>query len=483
MRYLRRLLLVLVALVLLLALALHLSADRVFRRQLEARLEATFATEVHLDQVEVDLFSGELSVEGFAVENPDEFGAQPMLSAEKFEAKIRIGSLFSSPLVIEKVLLHSPTVRVAMLADGRVNLHQALRPRESDDEKPEAKGKRLALSVELLEVVGLVLEYEDQSPGGEPVRASLKQFDARLFQLLLGSDGDLPVADLRVTCQLISGDAHAPLMISACAPPPGEDGLRDFHVDLYAAGIDLAPFEEYLTPAATTLLGGRYLDVDLRCDANAGALDGVLGLRSSSGENYRLPIRGTVGAPRLTDDVGVLAAFSLPEQKLGRVWGAVRGGGRRLEAAAADQTGRLVGGARRAAEGLGRAGLDLAGGVGRAGEDLVEGVEQTGKDVAGGLKDVVVDPTRVPEKVVDTAKGVGRQGARLVKGVLGTGKKIAEKVVDTAETGTEEVAGRSGNLAKRLLSLPEMISQAENDEDRARRRSEERARYLQAAQR
>ena len=470
MRYLRRLFILLFVLVLLVALALHFSADRVFRRQLEERLGNAFATDVHLDQVEVSLFSGELSVYGFAVENPDEFGSRPMLSAERFEAKVRLGSIFSSPLVIEKVLVHSPTIRVTVLEDGRVNLEQALRPREPGEAKPDAE--RSALSFEHLEVVNLVLEYEDRGTESAPVRASLEQVDARMFQLLLGSDKDRPVADLRVTCQLISGDARAPLMISASAPPPGEEGLRDFHLDLYAAGIDLVPFEAYLTAAATTLLGGRYLDVDLRCDANAGSLNGALGLRSSGGEQYRLPLHGSVGAPRLTDNVGVLAAFALPEQKLRRAWGAVSGEGRRVGTLAIDQTGRLVGGARRAAEGLGRTGLDLASSVG-----------QTGEDLAGGVEDVVVDPTRAPEKVVDTARGVGRRGARLARGVLGAGEKLVEKVVDTAEAGTEEVLDRGGNLAKRLTSLPDLLSNTETAEDRSHRHLEEKTRYLAAARR
>ena len=434
MRLLRRLLIVLFALALLLVAGAALSADGFARRTLEQQLAEAFTTEVVLDEVDLRLFQGTLEVTGLQIDNPPGFSDQPLFSAQRFEGTVRLASLFSSPLVIERAILQGPRIQVVLREDGSVNLALARRPAPPLDEEPPApEAERFGMRIEQLEIVGLELHYEDQSKSGEPVLARLGQVDLRLFGLELGKDGDEPVSDLRIGGRLEAGNALAPLRVSAYAPPPGAGGFEDFDVDLYAAGLDLRPFQPYLTRAASTLLGGRYLDVGLRCRARDNELSGRLLLRSSGGEEYALPLAGTVADPRLVDNAGIRAAFQLPREKLERVLGAVTGTGRFLGRTAVARAGDVVKGAGRA-----------AGQVGRA-----------GKQVASGLKDAVTDPTQIPEQAVETAKKLGEKGVGLVGSILKTGKKVADKTVDTVELGLNEILSRQETDAERTRRLAE----------------------------
>ena len=461
MRRLRRLLVALLLLVLALCAGLALTVDGFARRALEQQLAKAFTTKVVLEQVEVDLLGGTVEVTGLSVANAPGFGELPLFAAQRFEVTVRLASLFSTPLVIESAILQSPRLRISWAQDGSANLEQARRPPQDTTDAGPNRSEPFRLRIERLEVADLELHFEDGSTEGEPVAAHLEQLDVRLFGVDLFSDADRPVSDLRIGGRLAAGEARAPLQICAFAPPIPADGLSDFDLELYAAGIDLQPFETYLTAAATELLGGRYLDVGLRCQAQDKQLQGLLLLRSSGGEQYELALDGTIRAPRLADNVGVLAAFRLPGQKLGRLLGLVTGAASDLREAAVARAGDLAEEAGKRTDRLRQAGRKVASGV-------------------SGIKDAVMHPTQAPQKAIDAARGLGRGGVRLVEGVLGAGKNVAEKAVDLAGGGAGQALESGENLAATLLSLSQILHRAETGEARTRRQAEEQQRFLAA---
>jgi hypothetical protein len=120
---------VLVAVVLLVLLAVGLlvyrgiaSLDAIVARQIERHGAAVTGTSVRVGSVDLSLRSGEGTLRGLRVANPDGFGGGDAFALGAIIVRIDLGSLRRSPVVIDLVRISGADVDFVVDAEGRSNL-------------------------------------------------------------------------------------------------------------------------------------------------------------------------------------------------------------------------------------------------------------------------------------------------------------------------------------------------------------------------
>lgn len=449
-------------------------ADGIGRRIVVSALDGALTTDSRIEEVRASPFRGKLTLTDLQVDDGDRFGPDPILRLSSARARIALGSLSTALLRITEVRLRKPRLSLRLDENGDSNLREVL---TANDPAQAERGDGKSVLLEQVRIEKGRLSFRDAA--ADPVSFELEELELRLYDLLFAAQaggeqpGERMPADLRLRGELVGADERAPFLICALLEPIEAGSPRTLRLDLYAAGIDLRTFTPYLTPAAATLLGGRFLDLDLRVEVEADRLRGSLRLLSDGGEQYSLPLGGTLDRPRLLDDPGVLAAFQLPRQKLSRLLGTSldlgQGAGERLEAAA-------------------DAALDSARQVGdattRLGRPLVDGVEGAAQGVveaAGKLGETLTRPRDVGRNTVEAVRKAGQGGRRLIEGVFGSGKKVVEGGRTVLSGGAETAAAVGNQLPDRVLDLRQVLDRNESDSEREARRAATHQRFLQAA--
>ncbi|HBQ60763.1 MAG TPA: hypothetical protein DD671_14380 [Balneolaceae bacterium] len=85
-----------------------LSIDGMVKSGIEESGSELMQTVVKVDAVSISLFSGNGSITGFTVQNPDGFGDEPALYIQEASLKLDIWSLFSDQIIINEVIVKSP---------------------------------------------------------------------------------------------------------------------------------------------------------------------------------------------------------------------------------------------------------------------------------------------------------------------------------------------------------------------------------------
>lgn len=97
-----------VALILIGFLALTLSIDGMVKSGIELSGSELLQTAVSVDAVSISLFSGNGSIKGFTVQNPENFSDRPALSIQEASMKLDIWSLFTDQIVVHEIIVKSP---------------------------------------------------------------------------------------------------------------------------------------------------------------------------------------------------------------------------------------------------------------------------------------------------------------------------------------------------------------------------------------
>jgi hypothetical protein len=85
-----------------------LSIDGMVKSSIEENGSILLQTEVTVDNVDISIFDGTGSIEGFTVANPEKFSEKNAISISKASMKIDLGSLFSDQIVVNNITIESP---------------------------------------------------------------------------------------------------------------------------------------------------------------------------------------------------------------------------------------------------------------------------------------------------------------------------------------------------------------------------------------
>ncbi len=97
-----------VALIVAGVIILTLSIDGMVKSGIEEDGSELLQTVVSVDAVSISLFSGNGSIKGFTVQNPDDFSDKPALYIQEASMKLDIWSLFSDQIIINEIIVKSP---------------------------------------------------------------------------------------------------------------------------------------------------------------------------------------------------------------------------------------------------------------------------------------------------------------------------------------------------------------------------------------
>jgi hypothetical protein len=98
------------------------SLDAIVARQIERHGSAVTGTPVRVGSVDLSLRSGEGTLRGLRVANPDGFGGGDAFALRAIEVRVDLGSLGGSPVVIDLVRITGADVDLVVDAEGRSNL-------------------------------------------------------------------------------------------------------------------------------------------------------------------------------------------------------------------------------------------------------------------------------------------------------------------------------------------------------------------------
>lgn len=102
-------------------LIITLSLDGMIKSGIEENGSELLQTQVTVDKVSVSLFSGSGTINGFTVQNPEDFSDEPALYIQDASMKVDIRSLFSDQIVVNEVIVNSPELFFEQIGIG-VNL-------------------------------------------------------------------------------------------------------------------------------------------------------------------------------------------------------------------------------------------------------------------------------------------------------------------------------------------------------------------------
>lgn len=108
-----RLIKILTAILLILAallLIVTLSIDGIIKTEIEEQGAEMLRTGVHIDDVDISIFSGKGSINGFVIDNPDGFSDEPALRFEQANIEVMLSSLLSDEIIVKSLIIKNPVV-------------------------------------------------------------------------------------------------------------------------------------------------------------------------------------------------------------------------------------------------------------------------------------------------------------------------------------------------------------------------------------
>lgn len=131
-------------------LVITLSIDSIVKSNIEQAGSQMAGTRVTVDNVSISPFSGEGTIRGFRVENPEGYSTDHALIVDDFFIKLNIFTLFSDVINVEEIRLTGPAIYVEQTLTGN-NLRTILNNlNEAADAEPGTHGS-LAIDYFLME--------------------------------------------------------------------------------------------------------------------------------------------------------------------------------------------------------------------------------------------------------------------------------------------------------------------------------------------
>lgn len=114
----KKFLLIFVTIVVVLFLGITFTLDRIVKSGIESYGSEIAGTEVRAESVSISPISGEGTISGFTVANPDGFEGDYMLSINDFSISLDVLSLLSDEILIHEIILNEASFFVEQTASG-----------------------------------------------------------------------------------------------------------------------------------------------------------------------------------------------------------------------------------------------------------------------------------------------------------------------------------------------------------------------------
>lgn len=98
-----------------------LSIDGFIRTEIEEQGSEILRTEVIIDNVDVSIFGGTGSINGFRIKNPEGFSDADALSFEQADMEVVLSSLLSDEIVVKELIIRNPQIFFEQI-ETRLNL-------------------------------------------------------------------------------------------------------------------------------------------------------------------------------------------------------------------------------------------------------------------------------------------------------------------------------------------------------------------------
>lgn len=121
----KKFLLIFVTVIVILFLGISYYLDRIVRSGIESYGSEIAGTQVRVESVSVSPISGEGSIQGFTVANPDGFEGDYMLSISDFSISLDVQSLLTDEILIHEIILSEASFFVEQTTSGN-NVMQIL---------------------------------------------------------------------------------------------------------------------------------------------------------------------------------------------------------------------------------------------------------------------------------------------------------------------------------------------------------------------
>ncbi|MHC4714059.1 MAG: DUF748 domain-containing protein, partial [Planctomycetota bacterium] len=173
-----------------------LSLDYLAKAGLEKGGTMVLGTPTTARSLDLRLLAGSLTLDGFAVRDPEGYGEGDLVKLETAEVGLKIGSLLSDTVEVKQIILHEPVLRI--VSKGRnTNLSVVLNHAQQfggggEAPSPEAEGPAKKFRVGLVRITDARFEYA--AAGAPAVRVSLPEIE--LKDLSDEQGRPVPLADL-----------------------------------------------------------------------------------------------------------------------------------------------------------------------------------------------------------------------------------------------------------------------------------------------
>jgi hypothetical protein len=188
MKWIKRILIVLLLLVVAVVLVLNFFLGDLVKKGAETAGPAALGVPVTLEKAEFRLLRGQVKLHGLVVGNPEGFNTPSLFQFSQVEVKLKPASLLSDTIIIEKVLIEAPVITYERgLRTSNINklldqLESEPKPEPSKEPAPPAKAEPKA---------GKKVIIEDFLINGAKVNVSLTA--------LGGSSATLPLPPIHLT--------------------------------------------------------------------------------------------------------------------------------------------------------------------------------------------------------------------------------------------------------------------------------------------
>ena len=324
--------LILIILAVAIRLILPLAAVEIANRKLPAILN----TKVSIGSLRLGLLRGYVSISDLRIAQPEGFGEGDLLLVPEVSLKVKLSSLFSPPLTVEKVVLTDWEVNLVKNRDGVMNL-DAIRPksppRPSPSSLPESKehpekeeeSTSKPILVQTFAIKNLLFSYTDYAIGikqdivteaevkesasltevpkeEKVLRVKIAALDLLLNNLLIDPAADpkaIEPASAVLTARIIQEPFSDGLLGLAARIGPVGSGLPPLNSVLRLADLELEPIDVVVPAGVAQVLGGSALDLSADLALASYLLDCKIEVEASGGHRLPLVIGGTPDKPEI----------------------------------------------------------------------------------------------------------------------------------------------------------------------------------------
>jgi hypothetical protein len=153
------------------------SLDAIVERAIERHGSEITGTAVRVASVDISLSSGRGTVRGLTIANPEGFSSDPTFRLEEITLQIDVGSLTSSPIVVDEISIGAPAVLFEVNESGAANVDVIRRNADSGEPAAGEEEEPLRLVIRRFSLHRGEIDADTTAVGGAEVEVKLAPLD------------------------------------------------------------------------------------------------------------------------------------------------------------------------------------------------------------------------------------------------------------------------------------------------------------------